>query len=214
MLSKYGVISTRNGLSLDPHQNIYYELAESHIPANAYEIRRAFLHKGEDVLVKSADGSGLALEEDPFEVYEIFVVSLRSDLFRHPRPLTIRDRLRMFLFFRDQFSHEKTFQEKKIPYSHVTERLEDLYYDCNKVRIEYTILEAENSVYFEFFTDHSMANFKNFQVSLDAGKTWQPSYGYFLIHGGGHDQEIEMWVTPINMYNRHGSITKVFISLK
>jgi membrane-bound inhibitor of C-type lysozyme len=116
----------------------------------------------------------------------------------------------MFLFFKDQHSNNNIYQGK-IPYAHITTRLEDVYYDCNRVRVEYTIIEEENTILFKFFTDQSMAHFKNFLVSLDQGQQWQDSSGeYFLTKD--KNKEVELWVTPVNMYGRPGVITGIHVS--
>jgi hypothetical protein len=197
---------------LDPDQNLYYELTDAGIPANACEIRASLL--GElHVVAKSADNPSKSIPDPLMGAYANFAVSLRSDLLRHPKPLTIQDRFDMFLFYQDEQTNMDLFDQERfnygIPYRHITRRKEDLYYDCNRVRIKYTIDRTEGHVLLDFFTDGSMPNFKEFLVSLDRGKTWQPSLSRCIILG--HEKEYHLWVRPVNMYGKPGGITKTHV---
>lgn len=194
---------------LDPDNNIYYELADSKIPANAYEIRSS-LFTERQVITRSADNPEISLETQGIKLYANFAVSLRSDLLRHPKPLKIQDRFHMFLFFKDDHTNEEIFEGKN-PYFHITTRLEDIYYDCNRVRVEYQVNHDDKSVFFTFFTDQTMANFKFFLISLDQGEHWEISYGTYVIKGEGIVGDL--WVTPVNMYDRKGCITQIKIFL-
>jgi hypothetical protein len=193
---------------LDPDYNIYYEVKESGIPADAYEIRHS-LFGGPKVIPRSVPGSQEIKEDQFSHLYANFAVSLRSDLMRHPKPLTVGDRFRMFLFFKDENTNEFFFGNS-IPYIHVTQRKEDLYYDCNAVRVEYTIDKDEGDVILSFFTDASMPNFKAFSLSSDRGKTWN------LLRGNQYRvkksrQAVVVLAAPVNMYDRPGCINTITI---
>ena len=193
---------------LDPDYNIYYEIKASGIPANAYEIRHS-LFNGPRVIPRPV-GASQEIKEDRFShLYANFAVSLRSDLMRHPKPLTVGDRFRMFLFFKDKNTNE-FFYGNSIPYIQVTERIEDLYYDCNTVRVSYTIDKDEGDIILTFFTDASMPNFKAFSISIDRGKTWM------LLQGNQYrvkksSQEVIILAAPVNMYGRPGCINTISI---
>jgi hypothetical protein len=193
---------------LDPDYNIYYEVKESGIPANAYEIRHS-LFGGPKVIPRSVPDSQEIKKDEFSHLYANFAVSLRSDLMRHPKPLTVGDRFRMFLFFKDENTNEFFFGNS-IPYIHVTQRKEDLYYDCNVVRVEYTIDKDEGDVILSFFTDASMPNFKAFSISSDRGKTWK------LLRGNQYRvkksrQAVVVLAAPVNMYDRPGCINTISI---
>ncbi|MDY6862156.1 MAG: transglutaminase-like domain-containing protein [Thermodesulfobacteriota bacterium] len=192
---------------LDPDKNIFYELVDLGIPANAYEIRNS-LFTEKKVIAKTADGHRRKLDNINNGLFANFAVSLRSDLLRHTRPLTIHDRFHMFIFFKDHYTNEKVFKGK-IPYTHITTRLYDLYYDCNRTRIEYNINNKDKSIALEFFTDQSMANFNGFQISLDRGKNWEISSSHYFKKGDC--EKFELWVRSVNTFGRHGCITKAQI---
>ena len=120
---------------------------------------------------RTADRPEESLGSKKVDLYANFAVSLRSDLMRHRRALTVGDRFEMFLFFRDDHTDGRIFNGR-MPYGNVTSRREDIDYACNHVRVEYRL--EDRDVMLSFFTDGSMANFRCFQVSLDNGKNWQP----------------------------------------
>ena len=157
-------------LILDPDYNLYYEIISSGLPANAFEIRQS-LYGGEAVAARSADPSQTIKEDELTHLYANFATSLRSDLLRHTKPLTIGDRFNMFLFFRDKNTSD-FYPAGGVPYSHVTDRKEDIYFDCNAVRVEYSRDPDTKDVNFSFYTDSSMPNFKGFSISKDLGKSW------------------------------------------
>lgn len=131
---------------------------------------------------------------------------------RHPKPLTVYDRFRMFLFFKDKNSTE-FFSGGSIPYSHVTGRIEDLYYDCNAVRVRHIIDEEEGDVILSFFTDGSVPNFKGFSISTDGGKTWKLLPGHrFRVKKSSRGAAI--LVAPVNMYNIRGCINIISIEFR
>ncbi len=195
---------------LDPDRNLYYELTAPELPANAYEIRNS-LYTNSEVRARNIETRSIIGEDSKKNLYANFAVSLRSDLFRHTKPLSIQDRFDMFLFFKDGSTDETVFKmfNNRLPYRHITTRKEDIYYDCNRVRIEYSISEAANQVFLEFYTDRSMANFKTFALSFDKGKTWKQIYYQIVLTD--EFEEYELWVRPLNMFDRPGCITKAHI---
>lgn len=200
---------------LDPHQNLYYELEQTQLPANAYEIRLALLEPSAPrVIARQADDPTQRTTNPDIAVYAHFAVSLRADLLRHTKPLTIQDRFDMFLYYRDHYTDETVFQQpifhNRIPYAHITTRPEDVYYDCNRVRVEYTIQKPTRQVVFQFLTEQSMPNFQFFKVSVDRGQQWERSADRYVFQGEPGSQH-ELWVAPVNMAGRIGSITKIFV---
>lgn len=196
---------------LDPDYNLYYEIKNSGLPANALEIRQS-LYGGEAVAARSADLSQTVKEDEQVHLYANFAVSLRSDLMRHKKPLTIGDRFNMFLFFKDKNTSD-FYPAGGVPYTHITERKEDIYFDCNAVRVEYTIYPNMEDVSLLFFTDSSMPNFKGFSISKDLGKSWVelPGYRLKVIKS---KQPVTFLVTPVNMYGRFGCINTINIEFK
>jgi len=152
---------------LDPDANIYYEFKESGIPANAYEIQSSFLASDNRIVARSADSQRASLGNKQMDMYANFAVSLRSDLMRHPTPLTIEDRFAMFLFFKPDRAPLEPFKGR-IPYAHITSRIEDIYFDCNCVRVEYQINRKQKVADFRFFTDSSMFNFREIVLLTSA----------------------------------------------
>jgi hypothetical protein len=115
----------------------------------------------------------------------------------------------MFLFFKDKNTNEFFF-ENSIPYIHITQRKEDLYYDCNVARVKYAVDKDEGDVILSFFTDGSMPNFKSFSISSDMGKTWKLLQGnQYRVKKGSH--EVIILVAPINMYGRPGCVNTISI---
>ncbi len=193
---------------LDPDYNIYYEIEHSGIPANAHDIRQS-LFKGPKVKARSIDPSRQVKEDENIHLYANFAVSLRSDLMRHTKPLTIGDRFHMFIFFIDKHTTD-FYSGGGIPYTHVTERKEDLYFDCNAARAEYEVDENTGDVILSFFTEGSMPHFKHFAVSKDTGKTWNPLRGnQYRVEKSR--KPVTLLVTPVNMYGRPGCINRVLI---
>ena len=187
---------------LDPDNNLFYEIEENGRPAAALEVRDS-LFGGKPVRAKMADRPGESLGRKKVDLYANFAISLRSDLMRHRRPLTVGDRFEMFLFFRDDHTDRKIFNGR-IPYANVTSRREDIDYGCNQVRVEYR-LEGRD-VMLSFFTDGSMPNFRCFMVSLDNGKKWQRSDDRYRIPY--RPGPLELWISPLNWQSRFGSVTR------
>ncbi len=155
---------------LDPDNDLYYELTQNGLPAGALEIRSA-LYGGPKVQARSAENPSRLLGQTKVELYAHIAVSLRSDLLRHIHPLTVQDRFAMFLFYRDARTDPALFGGA-MPYLNITGRMEDINYDCNRVRVEYQTEHAARQVHLKFFTDGSMPNFRCFAVSADNGSTW------------------------------------------
>jgi len=197
---------------LDPDHNLYYELAGKNIPANAYEVHAA-LFSGSPVGARSASAPHTGLGQKKTGLYANFAVSLRSDLLRHTRPLTVNDRFRMFLFYKDDHWGSDYFAGQ-IPYAQVTSRAEDLYFDCNCVRADYRASPDGKSVTFELFTDNSMPNFKAFALSGDGGKTWQQFAGNTFTVGRKQGRERSIIVAPVNMFDRLGCLTRIGIRFR
>lgn len=196
---------------LDPDYNLYYEIKSTGLPANAYEIRRS-LFGGEAVAARPIDSSQTIKKDEQVHFYANFAVSQRSDLLRHTKPLTIGDRFDMFLFFRDRNTSD-FYPAGGIPYTHVTERIEDLYFDCNAARVEYTIDKGTQDVLLSFFTDGSMPNFKGFSVSKDLGKTWVELPGNRL-RVKKSTAPVVFLLTPVNMYGKPGCLNTINIEFK
>lgn len=194
---------------IDPHQGLYYVLKSDNKPANAYEIRRSLNEADFKVIEKPIVKDFKIKHYVKKRVYQNFAVSLRSDLMRHTKPLTIGDRFDMFLFYKDKYTNASAFKTfgNKIPYRNITTRLEDLYYECNRVRVEYEIID--NKIYFQFFTDSQTPNFKSFAVSFDKGKIWK--YSNSKIEIPIPKENKTFYVKTINMLNRSGPIEIVFI---
>ncbi len=206
--------SHKKWIVLDADQDIYYEDAETNIPLNAYEIREGLFG---DALRKVVARSTVAPHENlgpkKIELYANFAVSLRSDLMRHSKPLSVQDRFLMFLFYKDQYTNERFLGTgMKIPYIHITTRLEDLYFDRNWARVEYEVVDNGNSVILSFYNDGSMPNFKGFAVSVDNGKSWDRIQGN-LFKANKKDGISTVLVAPVNMYDRFGCVNELKLSL-
>lgn len=195
-------------LVLDPAENIYYEIQGPGVPASALEVRSALLGAGQ-VKARAAGEPRTDRGRHKLHLYANFAVSMRSDLMRSTRPLTVGDRFAMFLFFRDEKTDPGAFNGR-IPYSHVTSRVEDVYFDCNYVRVEHRIDKKARQVFFTFTSEGSMFNFDRFALSLDRGKNWRPSADTLAVPLAGGDSSL--WVAPVNMLGRFGRPTKVDIS--
>lgn len=194
---------------LDPMENLFYEFQDSGQPANALEIRDALLRSGK-IHARSAGMPRIDLGDKKMYRYANFAVSTRSDLMRLAKPLTIQDRFDMFVFFKDGATDPTAFNGR-IPYTHITSRVADIYFDCNHVRVEHRIDKKQKRIAFAFFTDASMFNFDSFAVSSDNGKTWQRSGADFFVPIPAGIKSF--WVAAVNMSGRFGRPTKVEISM-
>lgn len=206
--------SHKKWIVLDADHDIYYEDRDSGIPLNAYEIRQGlFGDVKRNVAARSTVAPHEKLGPKKIELYANFAVSLRSDLMRHTKPLSVQDRFLMFLFYKDRYTNEQFLGAgMKIPYMHVTSRIEDIYFDRNWARVEYELVDNGNAVVLNFFTDGSVSNFKGFAVSVDSGKSWNRiEGGSFRIAKG--DNIAKVLVAPVNMYDRFGCVNEVKIAL-
>ncbi|MCU0235884.1 MAG: transglutaminase-like domain-containing protein [Acidobacteria bacterium] len=194
-------------LVLDPAENIYYEIPGLGVPASALEVRSALLGAG-PATARAAGEPRAERGRHKLHLYANFAVSLRSDLMRSTRPLTVGDRFAMFLFFRDERIDPGAFNGR-IPYSHVTSRVEDIYFDCNYVRVEHRIDKKARQAFFTFTSEGSMFNFDRFALSLDRGKSWRPCADSLSVPLAGGNSSL--WVAPVNMLGRFGRPTKVDI---
>lgn len=193
---------------LDPAENFYYVRIESGLPANALEVRSALLQGG-GVTARSASEPRSDRGTHKMYLYANFAVSMRSDLMRLPKPLTIGDRFEMFLFFKDGKTDPAAFNGT-IPYSHVTSRIEDIYFDCNYVRVEHQIDKKQKRVTLTFSTEGSMFNFDRFAMSPDSGKSWRPCSDTLSLQLT--KKASLLWVAPVNMAGRFGRPTRVEIT--
>lgn len=195
---------------LDAHANVWYAFAGTGVPASAGEVR-ASLYGGRPVEARpSAAGAPL----DPAtnrDYYANIAVSLRSDLMRHAAALSVADRFATFLFYQDANTRAFFFEgdTARIPYKLVTGRYEDLYYDCNRARVEHAVDPASGAVALELFTDASMANFGAFAANVD-GAGWRVLEGSRLrLEPGKPRQSVQ--VAPVNRLGRFGCVTTVTI---
>lgn len=206
--------SHRKWVVLDADEDIYYEDATTNVPLNAYEIRQGlFGNSKREVVARSTVAPHENLGPKKIELYANFAVSLRSDLLRHTKPLSVQDRFLMFLFYKDQYTNEQFLGAgTKIPYVHVTSRLEDVYYDRNWARVEYQLADNGRSVTLTFFNDGATPNFKGFAVSADNGKTWDRIQGNsFKVKE--EDNISTVLVAPVNMFDRFGCVNEVSVNL-
>ncbi len=194
---------------LDPAENVFYASPGSTLPASALEVRDSLLKSG-PVTARSAAAPRTDRGRHKVHLYANFAVSMRSDLMRLSKPLTVRDRFEMFLFFKDESTEPSAFNGR-IPYTHFTSRVEDIYFDCNYVRVEHRIDKRKKRVSFAFSTEGSMFNFDGFAVSTDRGKSWHRS-GSELSYPVAREAK-SLWVAPVNMSGRFGRPTKVDIIL-
>lgn len=194
-------------LVLDADYDIYYEMVESKIPANSLEVR-ASLFSGPGVAARSAVKGATVADDLQKELYANFAVSMRSDLMRSTKPLTVGDRFRTFVFYRDNHTNPAFFGQK-IPYRLITNRVEDLYYDCDFVRITPTVKRKEKQVELTFTTESSMPHFKAFMVRINRGP-WQTLAGHsYLLKR--KESPLRLDVAAANVFNRMGCINSVVV---
>lgn len=190
---------------LDADQNIYFILINSSIPANAYEIRNS-LYKGDKVNAVSIDKKSEVNTKVAIQSYANFAVSLRSDLMRHTMLLTLKDRYDMFLFYKDKYTNKP--YEKGIPYKNVTSRINDIYFDCNKIRVEY--IRSFNYITFKFYTDSSVPNFKEILMKTKSSRKWENIAASIKVYKSQNLNEF--LVAPVNQLNRIGVVQKIRIN--
>lgn len=195
---------------LDPDQALFFEIESSGLPANALEVRTSLFDPGFRVTEKAVSPDTPIQKRVSRKVYANFAVSLRSDLLRSLRPPTVGDRLASFLFWQDEQTSPESFRQfgGRIPYRNRSSRYADLYFDCNRVRVEYRLKRKDKLLLLEFFTDGSMANFSHFIVSTDRGASWRKNPGQFqteLVSG----RKLEIMAAPVNALDRPGVITRI-----
>ena len=193
---------------LDPGENIYYVFRDSGVPASALEVRDALLKEG-PVVARSAGSPRIDRGRHKMNLYANFAVSTRSDLMRLTKPLTIRDRFDMFVFFKDGSTDPGAFNGR-IPYIQTTSRVDDIYFDCNYALVGHRLDKKQEKIFFAFATEGSMFNFAGFAVSMDHGKSWRRSGPEFTLAIA--DRVSSLWVAPVNMLGRFGRPTEVKIS--
>ncbi len=196
---------------LDPDANLWYAFRDSGVPASAGEVRAA-LFGGRPVEARPAAGGGKVDPAQHRELYANIAVSLRSDLMRHAAPLTLAERFASFLFYRDANTRDffRAGGRSGVPYETVTGRWEDLYFDCNRARVEHRLDPASGAVVLELFTDGSMANFRAFAASVDGGP-WTGLAGNRLTLAPGPGRQTVL-VAPVNRNGRRGCTTAVTIT--
>jgi len=192
---------------LDPTNNCYFRFPGSKVPANAYDVQNA-LRGREAVEAVLISGVSKVLDDAPKKAdlksllpfYANFAVSLRSDLMRHTKFLTAGDRLKTFLYLAGPNTSGKGPFYDMIPYANVTQRVEDLYYDCNSVRVE---PEAHRDrVLLRFYTDSSMPSFKGFL--LRPGRDAEEIFVPYQVEATRRRKIKEFFVTPVNMAGIRG----------
>ena len=190
---------------LDPDLNMYFRMIDSGIPACALDIRKSF-YGGEPV--EAIDIKSRKKRTDTAkraELFRNFALSLRSDLMRHREALTVQNRYDTFLFFRDNNTN-KPFEES-LPYGNITSDPGDLYFDCNKVRVEHQI--SRNQIDFTFHTDSSMPNFKGFMIFTGNKGQWHPAGKSYSVR---RNDKIDMLsVAPVNQNNQLGIVNIIQI---
>lgn len=192
---------------LDPTENLFYAFQKTDQPANAMEIRRALLGSGQ-IRARSAALPRNDLGNRKMHLFANFAVSTRSDLMRLAKPLTMRDRFDMFVFFKDSATDPTAFNGR-IPYTQITSRPDDLYFGCNGVRVDHRIDQEKKRIIFAFFMDSPMFNFDSFAVSTNSGKSWERSGTDFFVSIKSKGESF--FVAAVNRFGRFGRPTKVDI---
>ena len=192
---------------LDPDQDLAYFRADG-VPADAKEIRSG-LYGEIDVNARSAAPGHSSLGHRFIEYYAHFAVSLRSDLMRSSRPPTVTDRFRDFLFFQDDRTDLSTFGGR-IPYSLITRRVEDVYFDCNALRMEWERVPERRALRFRFFTDGSTPHFMAIQLQPGGRSDWI-TLGNDEMVVDVDDLPISFAAAPLNRAGRRGRVSRVVI---
>lgn len=196
---------------LDADQDIWYAFRDTGAPASAGEVR-ASLYGGRPVEARPAVAGVVTDPANHVALYANLAVSMRSDMMRSTTAPTMADRFARYVFFRDAHTRDffKLDGRKVIPYKTVTERWDDLYYDCNRVRVIHFVDPTSGNVVIELFTDGSMPNFWAFQASVDGGEwttladnrvTLAPVKGRHVLR-----------VAPLNRNDRRGCVTTVTVT--
>lgn len=193
---------------LDPDADLWYAFKDTGLPASAGEVRASFFG-GRPVAARPAAAGGTVDPVRNLALYANVAVSMRSDLMRDAAPLTVADRFATFLFYRDANTRDFFRWEGRagVPYETQTARWEDLYFDCNRVRVAYAVDQGSGEVVLELFTDGSMANFQAFAASVDGG-AWTALAGNRLALAPGKGRQTVL-VAPVNRNGRRGCVTTV-----
>lgn len=192
---------------LDPAENIYYSFQDSGIPANALDVRLGLPDAGR-LVARSASEPRSERGRYKMHLYANLAVSARSDLMRLEKPLTVGDRFATFIFFLDELTDPKAFNGR-IPYKLVTRRIDDVYFDCNYVKVESRLDKKQKTVFLTFFTEGSMFNFASFAFSTDQGRNWRHCDNEFSLTV--LEKVHSLWVAPVNAFGRFGRPTRVEI---
>lgn len=196
---------------LDPDGDLWYAFRDTGLPASAGEVR-ASLYGGPRVEARPAVAGQTIDPAKNMALYANFAVSMRSDLMRSATAPTVADRFATFVFYRDANTRNFFRWEGKasIPYTLVTERWEDIYYDCNRVRVTHSVDPKSGDVVLLLFTDGSMPNFLGFSASVDGGM-WTTIAGSRLTLPPGKRRQV-VAVAPVNRNGRRGCVTTVTVT--
>ena len=151
---------------LDPFYNVYYSDEQGN-PLSALELHELALAGN------AADARINTIEKRDYQppsvssvgYYYSFAIGLRNDLAGLQAPLTVQDRLLMFLQYKDPALSEKWTPQ--LNYANVSSRKEDFQYTRNQIVIRYAPEPARPLIHCYFETLGSIAHFKSFLVSVD-----------------------------------------------
>lgn len=190
---------------LDPAEDVYYAFRDSKRPASALEVREGLFVPG-TVAAFSAGQPRSSRGDHKMHLYANVAVSMRSDLMRLDKPPTVGDRLNSFVFFQDGREIARAFAGR-IPYAMVTNRADDINFDCNYVRVAARHDRAGKKIVLEFASEGSMFNFAHFAFTTDEGKTWKRCGGGLELALA--ERTASLWVAPVNAFGRFGRPTRV-----
>jgi transglutaminase superfamily protein len=181
---------------LDPYFNVYYT-AGSDRPLSAMELHE-FAITGKNAapeihVLEKRDYQPAA--KDSVRLYDSLATSLRNDLAGLSAPLTIGDRLRMFLFFEDPRLGAALTDAK---YENRSSRIKDFEYTSNQVAIDHTPDPSRGAVLCNFSNRGTVPHFKTFLISLD-GSEWTASGASYIWKLKPGENSLKL--VAINMYN-------------
>lgn len=192
---------------LDPAEDVYYAFLDSGRPASALEVHATLSNPGK-IAAFSASQPRTSRGSHKMNLYANMAVSTRSDLMHLDKPPTVGDRFRTFVFYRDQRGISRTFAGR-IPYSLVTDRADDINFDCNYVLVNGRYDRKRGTITLEFASEGSMFNFFHFAFSTDEGKTWKRCGSSMELAASARVASV--WVSAVNAYGRFGQPTRVSI---
>lgn len=201
----------RKWLVLDPDYGCYFRLRQRQVPASALEVR-ASLFGGPEVEAVPIEGDSVSngvvtLTSEQLSAFFAHVaVSLRSDLMRHRQPYSTRERFDSFLFLRD--AHTGPPYDKQIPFRNVTERVEDLDWDCDLVQVTPRI--SRDRVDLELATLGSMPNFRQLQWRTPGQGDWKVTGARLSLPRQEGTTVVE--VVPVNQLGRVGVVQRVEVT--